>query len=94
MGQAQTATATASRELFDMTVFQQTELQKFSGFVHGSWESRRKMCLYSGDRQGFHLIQGSYSDYEMEEKFSTQYNFSSFDTDKCVPLSVSGVYGG
>ena len=87
IGQPQTPTIVTppKRERYDMTVFQTTLLQRFDGFVHGSWESSRKYCLYAGDKQGNTVIQGNYTNYEVDEILSPQFVYSTFNETKCVP---------
>ena len=76
-----------------MIIFHPDQLKQFNGFVHRSWRSRRKMCFFAGDRQGGPVIQGSYTDYEVDYIFSTQYRFSKFEDERCVSEG-SMKYGG
>ena len=63
----------------EMTIFHQSLLKRFNGFVHGSWSSHGEMCFYAGDRQGGPVILGQYEDYEVETLLSTEYIFSKFE---------------
>ena len=76
------------RERYDkaMMIFHEATLKRFSGFVHRSWSRSGEMCFYAGDRQANPVIQGEYGDYEMESMFSTDYHFSRFKQDMCMPV--------
>ena len=79
------------RERYDkaMTIFHETTQKRFSGFVKRAW-SHRDMCFYAGDKQGSPVIQGAYTDYEVEGFFDTAYQFSRFDENLCVGQEWNG----
>ena len=66
----------------------------FTGLLAGySWERDRENCFYVGNRQAGTIvevndpndpvIEGTYSDYQMTDAFSTDFKFSHFDEDRC-----------
>ena len=79
----------ANRKHYDITVFppsftSNVNLKPFvSTLIPRGWGSQQTPCLYAGDRQGGPVIQGKYSDYEVNGLFGTQYLFSKFDEGKC-----------
>ena len=84
------------REHYDVAVFLRNlhHDQQFSAMlVERNWGMQKTPCLYAGDRQGHPVIQGEFTDYEVEDLFSVQYRFSKFDEDKCPPASSGGWNG-
>ena len=84
------------REHYDVAVFLRNlhSDQQFSAMlVERNWGMQKTPCLYAGDRQGHPVIQGEFTDYEVEDIFSVQYRFSKFDEDKC-PSASSGEWSG
>ena len=61
---------------------------------HMTWEFEQRPCLYVGDSQAGPLgedvvpndsvIEGTYSDYEVDSMFSSDYMFSHFEEYLCV----------
>jgi len=70
------------------------ETRSFVGsFYERTWDATLSPCLYVGNRQGGpsgefddpndSVLQGSYQDYEVSGLFSTDFDFSEFDSDGC-----------
>lgn len=50
-----------------------------------TWDHQYRPCVYSGDSQGFPVIEGSYKQYRMEKDlFDTDFEFSQFSSAHCL----------
>lgn len=63
-----------------------------------SWDAQKTPCFYAGDSQGGHLyevespndslIEGTYTDYIVDNLFSTDYLFSKFNETYCTGIDL------
>lgn len=59
-----------------------------------NWEFAKQPCFYAGNQQGGPIaevmepndsvIEGEYSDYQMDGMFATEYKFNHFEEDQCT----------
>lgn len=61
--------------------------RNFSGELYPlTWDHQYRSCVYSGNGQGFPVIEGSYKQYRMEKDlFDTDFEFSQFSFTQCIP---------
>ena len=67
--------------------------RRFTGtLIDRTWESDPQPCLYAGDLQGGAsdevkdndpVIEGTYSEYQVNDAFATNFIYSHFDESKC-----------
>ena len=61
---------------------------------HKAWDKTKTPCLYGGTRQGGvaadygnghdgSVIEGSYEDYKVADRFSTDFKYKMFDDNRC-----------
>jgi len=89
---------TVRSDTYTITVNYPDQMRQFVGFLYPlTWEFDERQCLYVGNGQGGPIdevddpndpvLHGEYTEYIVDDLFSTDFAFGHFETSRC-PTSI------